>query len=236
MAAPEPVNLAAALGGLRPKDKQPNSARVLNAWIAQTGRQLGSDGGRLGWLVASTITTAALQQAVELGEPLFLLKGGTLLQHRLPGTSRATIDPDGLIRGDIDAYFDKLDEVLQDLIHKQPGVLSTRVGYSGGDVPNATHRRHGRHTEVLEVVFDPHVTSFRDLLEFFYQVHDPTTLNRQGNDMGTSYRSAIFYTNEEQRRVAEETIADVEASGLWPGKVVTEVSAAGPFWETEPEH
>src|SRR5258706_51722 len=114
MAAAEPVNLAAALGGLRPKGKQPNSARVLNAWIAQAERQLGSDGGRLGWLVASTIATAALQQAVdELGEPPFLLKGGTLLQHRVPGTSRATTDLDGLIRGDIDAYLDTLDEVLQ---------------------------------------------------------------------------------------------------------------------------
>jgi hypothetical protein len=114
MAAAEPVNLAAALGGLRPKGKQPNSARALNAWIAQAERQLGSDGGRLGWLVASTIATAALQQAVdELGEPLFLLKGGTLLQHRVPGTSRATTDLDGLIRGDIDAYLDTLDEVLQ---------------------------------------------------------------------------------------------------------------------------
>lgn len=114
MAAHEPVNLAAALGGLRPKDKQPNSARVLNAWIAQAERQLGSAGGRLGWLVASTITTAALQQAVdELGEPLFLLKGGTLLQHRLPGITRATTDLDGLVRGDVDAYLDKLDDVLQ---------------------------------------------------------------------------------------------------------------------------
>jgi methionine-R-sulfoxide reductase/methionine-S-sulfoxide reductase len=125
---------------------------------------------------------------------------------------------------------------MQDLIRKRPGVLSTRVGYSGGDVPNATYRNHGSHAEALEVVFDPAVMSFRDLLEFFFQVHDPTTKNRQGNDMGTSYRSAIFYTDDEQRRVAEDTIADVEASGLWPGKVVTEVTPAGPFWEAEPEH
>ena len=125
---------------------------------------------------------------------------------------------------------------MQDLIRKRPGVLSSRVGYSGGDVPNATYRNHGTHAEALEVVFDPSVLSFRDLLEFFFQVHDPTTLNRQGNDVGTSYRSAIFYTTDEQKRVAEDTIADVDASGLWPGKVVTEVTAAGPFWEAEPEH
>jgi peptide-methionine (S)-S-oxide reductase len=125
---------------------------------------------------------------------------------------------------------------MQDLIRKRPGVLSTRVGYSGGDVPNATYRHHGTHAEALEVVYDPREISFRDLLEFFFQVHDPTTLNRQGNDVGTSYRSAIFYTSEEQKRVAEDTIADVDASGLWPGKVVTEVTAAGPFWEAEPEH
>jgi peptide-methionine (S)-S-oxide reductase len=125
---------------------------------------------------------------------------------------------------------------MQDLIRKRPGVLSTRVGYSGGDVPNATYRHHGTHAEALEVVFDPSGMSFRELLEFFFQVHDPTTLNRQGNDIGTSYRSAIFYTSGEQKRVAEDTIADVDASGLWPGKVVTEVTAAGPFWEAEPEH
>jgi peptide-methionine (S)-S-oxide reductase len=125
---------------------------------------------------------------------------------------------------------------MQDLIRKRPGVLSTRVGYSGGDVPNATYRHHGTHAEALEVVYDPREISFRDLLEFFFQVHDPTTLNRHGNDVGTSYRSAIFYTSEEQKRVAEDTIADVDASGLWPGKVVTEVTAAGPFWEAEPEH
>jgi peptide-methionine (S)-S-oxide reductase len=123
---------------------------------------------------------------------------------------------------------------MQDLVRKRPGVISTRVGYSGGDVPNATYRHHGTHAEALEVVFDPRQQSFRDLLEFFFQIHDPTTRNRQGNDIGTSYRSAIFYTSQEQKRVAEDTIADVEASGLWPGKVVTEVTAAGPFWEAEP--
>ena len=125
---------------------------------------------------------------------------------------------------------------MQDLIRKRPGVISTRVGYSGGDVPNATYRKHGSHAEAIEIVFDPDQLSFRDLLEFFFQVHDPTTKNRQGNDIGTSYRSAIFYTSDEQRKVAEDTIADVDASGLWPGKVVTEVSPAGPFWEAEPEH
>jgi peptide-methionine (S)-S-oxide reductase len=125
---------------------------------------------------------------------------------------------------------------VQDLIRKRPGVLSTRVGYTGGDVPNATYRNHGTHAEALEIVFDADVISFRDLLEFFFQIHDPSTKNRQGNDIGLSYRSAIFYTSDEQRRVAEDTIADVDASGLWPGKVVTEVAPAGPFWEAEPEH
>ena len=125
---------------------------------------------------------------------------------------------------------------MQDLFRRQPGVISTRVGYSGGDVPNATYRNHGTHAEAIEVVFDPEQTSFRNLLELFFQIHDPTTLNRQGNDIGLSYRSAIFYLDDEQRRVAEDTIADVEASGLWPGKVVTEVAPAGPFWEAEPEH
>ncbi len=125
---------------------------------------------------------------------------------------------------------------MQDLIRKQPGVVSTRVGYSGGDVPNATYRNHGTHAESIEVIFDPEVMSFRDLLEFFFQMHDPTTENRQGNDIGTSYRSAIFYTSPEQKRVAEETIADVDASGLWPGKVVTQVEPVGDFWEAEPEH
>ncbi|MFC7053111.1 peptide-methionine (S)-S-oxide reductase MsrA [Hansschlegelia quercus] len=125
---------------------------------------------------------------------------------------------------------------MQDLIRRQPGVLSTRVGYSGGDVPNATYRNHGTHAEAIEIIYDPKVTSFRRMLEFFFQIHDPTTPNRQGNDRGTGYRSAIFTLDEDQRRIAEETIADVDASGLWPGKVVTEVSAAGPFWEAEPEH
>ena len=125
---------------------------------------------------------------------------------------------------------------VQDLIRKRPGVISTRVGYSGGDVPNATYRNHGTHAEAIEIVFDPEKISYRDLLEFFFQIHDPTTLNRQGNDRGLSYRSAIFYTNDEQKRVAEDTIADVEASGLWPGKVVTGVEPVGPFWEAEPEH
>jgi peptide-methionine (S)-S-oxide reductase len=125
---------------------------------------------------------------------------------------------------------------MQDLIRRMPGVISSRVGYSGGDVPNATYRNHGTHAEALEITFDPGRISFRKLLEFFFQIHDPTTLNRQGNDLGASYRSAIFYTNDEQKRVAEETIADVNASGLWPGKVVTQVVAASEFWEAEPEH
>jgi peptide-methionine (S)-S-oxide reductase len=125
---------------------------------------------------------------------------------------------------------------MQDLIRKQPGVISTRVGYTGGDVPNATYRNHGSHAEAIEIVFDPDRLSYRELLEFFFQIHDPTTKNRQGNDMGPSYRSAIFYATDAQKRVAEDTIADVEASGLWPGPVVTEVSPAGPFWEAEPEH
>lgn len=125
---------------------------------------------------------------------------------------------------------------MQDLIRKMRGVLSTRVGYSGGDVPNATYRNHGTHAEAIEIVFDSDVVSYRTLLEFFFQIHDPTTRNRQGNDTGTSYRSEIYYTSAEQKRIAEGTIADVEASGLWPGKVVTEVAPAGPFWEAEPEH
>src|SRR6478609_7285079 len=125
---------------------------------------------------------------------------------------------------------------MQDLIRRQPGVISTRVGYSGGELPNATYYNHGSHAEAVEIVFDPSVTSYRNLLEFFFQIHDPTTRYRQGNDIGMSYRSAIFYLDDEQRRVAEDTIADVNASGLWPGKVVTEVTPAGPFWEAEPEH
>jgi peptide-methionine (S)-S-oxide reductase len=125
---------------------------------------------------------------------------------------------------------------MQDLIRRKPGIISTRVGYSGGDVKNATYRNHGSHAEAIEIVFDPRVTSFRDLLEFFFQIHDPSTRDRQGNDRGTSYRSAIFYTSPEQERVARDTIADVDASGLWPGKVVTELAPVGDFWEAEPEH
>lgn len=125
---------------------------------------------------------------------------------------------------------------MQDLLRRYPGVLSTRVGYTGGDVPNATYRNHGTHAEGIEIEFDPSRISYRQILEFFFQIHDPTTKNRQGNDVGMSYRSAIFYRDDEQKRVAEDTIADADASGLWPGKVVTEVAAAGPFWEAEPEH
>ncbi len=125
---------------------------------------------------------------------------------------------------------------MQDLIRRYAGVISTRVGYTGGDVPKATYRNHGTHAEAIEIVFDPQKISFRTLLEFFFQIHDPSTLNRQCNDRGLSYRSAIFYTSPEQEAVAEDTIADVEASGLWPGKVVTEVAPAGDFWEAEPEH
>ena len=125
---------------------------------------------------------------------------------------------------------------MQDLIRKLPGVVETRVGYTGGDVPNATYRNHGTHAEAIEIEFDPRQTSFRNLLEFFFQVHDPTTKNRQGNDRGTSYRSAIFCTTDEQNSVALDTIEDVNASGNWPGKVVTEVVAASDFWEAEPEH
>ena len=125
---------------------------------------------------------------------------------------------------------------MQDLLRRYPGVISTRVGYSGGDVPNATYGHHGTHAEAIEIIFDPDKLSYRTLLEFFFQIHDPTTLNRQGNDSGTSYRSAIFYTSDEQKRIASDTIADVDASGIWPGKVVTEVAPAGAFWEAEPEH
>ncbi|MBP1206835.1 peptide-methionine (S)-S-oxide reductase [Duganella sp. 1411] len=125
---------------------------------------------------------------------------------------------------------------MQDLIRKMPGVESTRVGYSGGDVANATYRNHGTHAEAIEINFDPSVISYRKILEFFFQIHDPSTPNRQGNDVGTSYRSAIFYVDDQQKATAEDTIADVNASGLWPGKVVTELAPAGPFWEAEPEH
>ena len=125
---------------------------------------------------------------------------------------------------------------MQDLIRKMPGVLKTRVGYTGGDVPNATYRHHGTHAEGIEIIFDPAKISYRRLLEFFFQIHDPTTLNRQGNDRGLSYRSGIYYLDAAQKLVAEQTIADVEASGVWPGPVVTELAAAGDFWEAEPEH
>jgi len=125
---------------------------------------------------------------------------------------------------------------MQDLIRRYTGVISTRVGYTGGEVPNATYRNHGNHAEAIEITFDPAKISYRRLLEFFFQIHDPTTRNRQGNDIGTSYRSAIFYTSSEQERIARDAIADVDASHLWPGKVVTEVSPVGDFWEAEPEH
>jgi peptide-methionine (S)-S-oxide reductase len=125
---------------------------------------------------------------------------------------------------------------MQELIRKLPGVVSTRVGYTGGDVPHATYRDHGTHAEGIEILFDPSVLSYRALLEFFFQIHDPTTKDRQGNDRGSSYRSAIFYTSDDQKQVAVDTIADVNASGRWPGKVMTEVSPAGAFWEAEPEH
>jgi peptide-methionine (S)-S-oxide reductase len=125
---------------------------------------------------------------------------------------------------------------VQELLRKMDGVVSTRVGYSGGDVANATYRNHGSHAEAVEIVFDPSKTSYRALLEFFFQIHDPSTQDRQGNDRGASYRSAIFFTTPEQERVARDTISDVDASGLWPGKVVTEVEPAGDFWEAEPEH
>lgn len=125
---------------------------------------------------------------------------------------------------------------MQDLIRRLPGVISTQVGYTGGDVPNATYRNHGTHAEGIEITFDPGMISYRQLLEFFFQIHDPTTANRQGNDVGPSYRSAIYYVNEDQKQEALDTIADVEASGLWPGKVVTEVEPVGDFWKAEPEH
>ena len=125
---------------------------------------------------------------------------------------------------------------VQDLLRKMPGVISTRVGYSGGDVPNATYRNHGSHAEAVEIVFNPDEISYRTLLEFFFQIHDPSTPNQQGNDRGTSYRSAIYYTSAAQLEVIQSTITDVNASGLWPGTVMTEVKPAGPFWQAEPEH
>lgn len=125
---------------------------------------------------------------------------------------------------------------MQELIRNMPGVLETRVGYTGGDVPNATYRNHGTHAEAIEIWFDPARLSYRQILEFFFQIHDPTTLNRQGNDVGQSYRSAIYYTTQDQNQIAQDTIADAEASGIWPGKIVTEIDPAGDFWEAEPEH
>ena len=125
---------------------------------------------------------------------------------------------------------------MQDLIRKLPGVHKTRVGYTGGDVPNATYRNHGSHAEGIEILFNPDEISYRRILEFFFQIHDPTTASRQGNDRGTSYRSAIYYVNDIQKQTALDTIADVNASGLWPGKVVTELAPVGDFWEAEPEH
>lgn len=125
---------------------------------------------------------------------------------------------------------------MQDLIRKLPGVLETRVGYTGGDVKNATYRHHGSHAEGIEIWFDNEQISYRELLAFFFQIHDPTTLNRQGNDRGTSYRSGIYYVDEAQHQEALRTIEDVNNSGLWPGKVVTEVKPVGDFWEAEPEH
>ncbi len=125
---------------------------------------------------------------------------------------------------------------MQELVRKLPGVVSTRVGYTGGDVANATYHNHGAHAEAIEIIFDPARTSYRRLLEFFFQIHDPTTRDRQGNDRGSSYRSAIYFTSDEQKAIAEDTIRDVDASGLWPGKVVTQVEPAGDFWEAEPEH
>lgn len=125
---------------------------------------------------------------------------------------------------------------MQDLIRKRPGIVSTRVGYTGGEVAHATYRNHGNHAEGIEIVFDPAITSYRQILEFFFQIHDPSTKNRQGNDTGAAYRSAIYYVDEAQRQTALDTIADVDASGLWPGKVVTEVQPVADFWDAEPEH
>jgi peptide-methionine (S)-S-oxide reductase len=125
---------------------------------------------------------------------------------------------------------------VQELLRDRDGVISSRVGYAGGENDHPNYRNHPGHAEAVEIVFDPERISFRDILEFFFQIHDPTTKDRQGYDIGSPYRSEIFSTSDEQRRVAEETIADVDASGLWPGKVVTEISEAGTFWEAEAEH
>ncbi len=125
---------------------------------------------------------------------------------------------------------------MQDLIRKRPGIISTRVGYTGGEVKNATYRNHGTHAEGIEIMFDNEIVSYRQILAFFFQIHDPSTENRQGNDTGVSYRSAIYYVSDEQHAEALRTIIEVDASGLWPGKVVTEVEPAGDFWDAEPEH
>ena len=125
---------------------------------------------------------------------------------------------------------------MEDLIRKLPGIVSTQVGYTGGDVTNATYRNHGTHAEGIEIIFDPAQTTYRQLLEFFFQIHDPSTMNQQGNDRGMSYRSAIYYVDENQKEVAIDTIKDVDASGLWPNKVVTELDPVSEFWDAEPEH
>jgi len=125
---------------------------------------------------------------------------------------------------------------MQDLIRKRPGVVTTRVGYTGGSLPNATYLNHGNHAEAIEIGFDNEITRYRDILAYFFQIHDPTTVDQQGNDRGSSYRSEIFYLGEAQRSIALRTIEDVNTSGLWPGPVVTKVSPAGEFWEAEAEH
>jgi peptide-methionine (S)-S-oxide reductase len=172
----------------------------------------------------TVIFAVAGRRAIEKERPKANYSGGANKETGMTGSTERAVLAGGCFWG------------MQDLLRRYPGVLSTRVGYSGGDVPNATYRNHGSHAEAIEIIFDPKQIGFRKLLEFFFQIHDPTTRNRQGNDVGTSYRSAIFYTSEEQKRIAEDTIVDVDASGLWPGKVVTEVVAAGPFWEAEREH
>ncbi|TWT86052.1 peptide-methionine (S)-S-oxide reductase MsrA [Neorhodopirellula pilleata] len=178
----------------------------------------------LGAAVIASVSTQSNRSGDSLSianEDLTLVK--TNADESKPGTERAVL-AGGCFWG------------MEDLFRKQPGVLATRVGYTGGDIPNATYRNHGNHAEAIEVIYDPSKTNYRKMLEFFFQVHDPTTKNRQGNDIGASYRSAIYYTSDEQKAVAEDTIADVNASGLWPGKVVTQVEPVGDFWEAEPEH
>jgi peptide-methionine (S)-S-oxide reductase len=154
---------------------------------------------------------------------------GVLLQHLKEVVDMSTSTEKAILAGG--CFWG-----VQALVRRMAGVISTRVGYSGGDVRNATYRNHGTHAEAIEIIFDPKVLSYRKLLEFFFQIHDPTTKNRQGNDRGTSYRSAIYYTSEAQKQIAQDTIADVDAAGIWPGKVVTELAPAGDFWEAEPEH